>query len=365
MTIKNSEISQSELAPFLPNNKCDFSLSEKLTALYHHQLTPGHGCPTLIKNMAKYQQSITKSIKIDDIFIRIAANVTRKNSINANTFTKKEKPATCPLCQLLPGQKGINLLDNRYMAIYNPGITIPKDLTIPTIQHENQLLSTRFDDMLSLSKILPNYSIFYNGALAGASCPHFHFQAGVKNSLPAEEQIINRLSTSDNSQSILKNDHTSMVRLGHFLRSTYVCSTEKPSMAQQFASNLLGQLRKIDQQFIHNISNIPDFGEFIPVFNNVEQEPRFNLMIRYDSGRFLIAFFPKLYNRPHRYFDRANPLILGFAIKEALGHILVKSRIDLKRLTKTPNLIKQAYSETSISPEMDDILYQRLVNIFS
>ena len=43
-------------------------------------------------------------------------------------------------------------------------------------------------DMLELSEVLEDFTVFANGPKCGASAPdHFHFQAGMKGFLPIEK----------------------------------------------------------------------------------------------------------------------------------------------------------------------------------
>lgn len=62
--------------------------------------------------------------------------------------------------------------------LVNPFPIFPGHLTIPAKQHIPQSMLGRTDQMRRLSRALPGYSIFFNGAKCGASAPdHFHFQA--------------------------------------------------------------------------------------------------------------------------------------------------------------------------------------------
>ncbi|MDE6228755.1 MAG: DUF4922 domain-containing protein, partial [Muribaculaceae bacterium] len=62
--------------------------------------------------------------------------------------------------------------------LVNPFPIFPGHLTIAAKAHTPQTMLGRTDQMRRLSRELPGYTIFFNGAQAGASAPdHMHFQA--------------------------------------------------------------------------------------------------------------------------------------------------------------------------------------------
>ncbi len=366
MKIENVEITKYEIAPYLRSGH-RLTLQEKIKALIDHQLTPVSGFPVLIKNMKQYMNSSFAYIKINNITYRIFFNPTRTKNVRANTFTDKTNNHKCLLCDLLPGQKGLRAIDGKYMIILNPGITIPGDLTIPTIRHELQILDNKFSDMLDLSRKLPDYSIYFNGPLAGATCPHFHFQAGIRDRLPLENsinQIIEKKPAErSNINCIYQSKETHIFHIPSFAPVTYACFTPSKDEAEKFMQHMLPALKELDKQYIHSIENIPDFGRVIKVFGQEESEARFNLMVKYypKKKKYLTVIFPKLYNRPKIYFAAEKKrMILGFAIKEALGHILTSKREDLFRLLEDKEILRQSYSNTSITPVMRKQLSQKL-----
>lgn len=62
--------------------------------------------------------------------------------------------------------------------LVNPFPIFPNHLTIAAKEHTPQSMAGRVEQMRRLSRELPGYTIFYNGAKCGASAPdHMHFQA--------------------------------------------------------------------------------------------------------------------------------------------------------------------------------------------
>lgn len=62
--------------------------------------------------------------------------------------------------------------------LVNPFPIFPGHMTIAAKEHIPQTLLRRTEQMRRLSRALPGYTVFFNGAKSGASAPdHFHFQA--------------------------------------------------------------------------------------------------------------------------------------------------------------------------------------------
>jgi hypothetical protein len=368
MKIENVEITKFELAPFLKSDTP--SSIELIYALISHQLTPVSGFPKLMENMKEYRQSHFSYIQINGIKYRLFYNPTRKTNVLAETFTQSHDNYDCPLCELLPGQRGVKFFSNKYMAIVNPGITIPGDLTIPTIKHELQIIDGKLKDMLMFASELTNRSIYFNGPMAGASCPHFHFQAGIRDRLPAEMSINDLLNDRSDLQIqkniIYQNNDAEIFAIDNFLRSTICCFSSDLEFVIEFGNSIIHSLKEINKQFIKNIPNIPDFGTYIDVFGRNETEARFNIMAKYypDSKKYLLVFFPKLFNRGQSFFQK-DKISLGFAIKEALGHVITANKKDYYKILNNIDLLKQVYQDTSITKTMEEALLHQLGEHFN
>ncbi len=115
---------------------------------------------------------------------RLIYNPRRAKSTNANITKEAIAARPCFLCEHnRPADQAYETLTmasgNRYQLTLNPYPILPGHYTIIDERHVAQVLDdTRLRDMEEISKRLPNYLVFFNGAQAGASAPdHFHFQA--------------------------------------------------------------------------------------------------------------------------------------------------------------------------------------------
>ncbi|MBP7885697.1 MAG: DUF4922 domain-containing protein, partial [Candidatus Marinimicrobia bacterium] len=164
---------------------------------------------------------------------------------------------------------------------------------------------------------------------------------------------------------ILKSGELEVFYIENFLRPVHIVVTKNAEALLEFFDHYLMVLKDVSQN-IKGIKNVPDYGSLIPALGMRENEPRLNIMLKYfpEYGGFILALFPKRYNRPSCYFRKGNSQILiGMGIKEALGNIITGRETDYKRLRSNPALISQIYTETSISPESVEILNQNLKKI--
>lgn len=337
-------------------------------ALILHQTDPEKGYPRLVRNMQTYGQGVSIELPVNSIPVRIMLNKTRVQSLTSSTFENKEAPETqkCFLCNLDKGQRGILTTDKQYLILTNPGITLPGDLTIASIKHEPQIIMNRFEDMIRIARSLYHFSIYFNGALAGASSTHFHFQSGYKDKLIGEIQIQKMLAGQSVGQArlkrIMKKSRLEIFYINNFLRPAHIIVTKDPEALLECFNRYLTALMEVSWN-IKGIENVPDFGGFIPSLGIMENEPRLNIMLKYypDYDGFILALFPKRYNRPQCYFQKGDrQIVLGLAIKEALGNLITIRESDFQRLRNNPELISQIYSDTSITLESAEILNQSL-----
>lgn len=373
MSLINHLISDSELASY-GLNAAQSDDNARVAALYRQQLDPQTGWRCLIRNLERYSRIQKSTVNVRGIDVILTLNETRAASVNAQTFeagATKRAESQCLLCKPSEAQRGILTLDNRYLILINPGITIPGDLTIASVSHRPQVIADSFSDMIALARRLTSYSIFYNGAMAGASIPHFHFQAGLKNSLIGEAQISQLLEGLEVgcAQSVLLHQSPTgqIYWIKNFFRATYLIRSGDGEDLEYLFNTFSNFLIEVDKEIV-NIPHIPDFGTYIEAMDILESEPRMNLMLKYDSltAEYLLAIFPKISNRPAAYFRSAeDQIIVGIAIKESLGNLICCRWSDYQKLQQSPELTAQMYRDTSINDGMMAQLNRRLAGLES
>ena len=145
--------------------------------------------PQLAKGIEGLARAQTRTVQIDwfKIFIRHIPH--RVGSTTAAVDRESIMERACFLCAAnLPAEEeGVEFgLD--FKIYCNPFPIVDHHLTIAHKEHGLQHISNQFGTMLDLAAALPGYFTIYNGPECGASAPdHMHFQAGLRGSLPIEQ----------------------------------------------------------------------------------------------------------------------------------------------------------------------------------
>ncbi len=119
-------------------------------------------------------------------------------------------------------QQGIGWRD--YELLVNPFPIFSRHLTIPLNSHQPQSLLDHLEDMLQLARLLPGYSIFYNGPRCGASAPdHMHFQATYADNLPLISDYVKLKSMGRvmPAQFSVERNDVSVYTITDYLRTVY------------------------------------------------------------------------------------------------------------------------------------------------
>lgn len=106
-------------------------------------------------------------------------NPERVRSTAAKIDSASVSARPCFLCAHNRPQEQHSILWRGYDVLANPFPIFRRHLTIVAREHVVQDLVGREADMYALALELPDFTVFFNGPLCGASAPdHMHFQAG-------------------------------------------------------------------------------------------------------------------------------------------------------------------------------------------
>jgi len=359
MTENKNFISVDELRPYLKESNNVLDYNNLVKALIKHQEDLLNGFELLIKNLKTLDKCQIQKIKIGSIVLNVMLNPVRKNSLLSSGFKDRLEKAQCKLCNLYPNQRGLPIINGKYIILINPMMVTRGDLTIATTEHYPQVIKGRFADMVYIAKTLSDFSIFYNGLLAGASNPHFHFQAGFKNMLPGEMQIENFLNNIEKYkvEKIIAKSNIQVLYIPDFLRKNIIVTSTSEDELTEFFDFFNNDFLDISKN-IKNLNGVPDFGEYIDSIKMNELEGRMNLLLKYYpiTKKYLLTIFPKVTNRPSLFYDKEpKRIILGMAIREYLGQIITIRSKDFQKLIFNPLLIEKAYQDTTLP---DNLFYQ-------
>lgn len=133
-----------------------------------------------------------RSLQLGDLTVGIQHNPARIVSTGAKTDAKTLAERPCFLCQnnRPPQQVGVDICPG-WELLLNPYPIFPTHFTIVNKTHQPQ---EGFPiDMVSMAEKLPGHTVFFNGKMAGASCPdHLHCQAVKTEELPLMSLIEKR-----------------------------------------------------------------------------------------------------------------------------------------------------------------------------
>ncbi|MBR4970397.1 MAG: DUF4922 domain-containing protein [Paludibacteraceae bacterium] len=245
-------------------------------ALYQQQLEVWEDFRLRVKQLETIQ---TRKFETGEYCVIAQFNPARAVSSGAKLDKKSIAERKCFLCETnRPDvQKGVDL-NERFTLLVNPFPILKKHFTIPLKFHQNQEILPYFSELLSFMKLLPDYTLFYNGPQCGASAPdHMHFQAVEKGQLPLEWEW----------KSIKKE----------------VITETKELRVERFLN--------YDRKCIHIASNVADSIShyFLKLYNNLQlecdtiEEPKMNLFGFYEEDIFHIFIFHRKTHRPKQFFE--------------------------------------------------------------
>ena len=140
--------------------------------------------PLARENYQALGKTERRSMQLGDLTVGIQHNPARIVSTGARIDRKSLAERPCFLCEEnRPKQQiGVDIADG-WELLLNPYPIFPTHFTIVSKKHQPQ---EGFPlDMVTMAEKLPGHTVFFNGKVAGASCPdHMHCQAVKTHELP-------------------------------------------------------------------------------------------------------------------------------------------------------------------------------------
>ncbi len=270
----------------------------------------------------------TKQIVVKGFPFKVQFNPARIVSSAAKVDSKSIQERRCFLCEENRPTVQTGLPWGSYTVLINPFPIFPRHLTIPLLNHQDQLIEGKIEDMVNLAVDLPDYTIFYNGPKCGASAPdHFHFQAGNKGFLPIESEL-NILE-----KEIIKSSANTSI---YFLKTGIngVIGIESNSKA-----------------------------EIVSAFNSIyaempvgigEAEPMLNILCWYENGKWILLLFRRIKHRPSHFFAEGKENILLSPASVDLGGVFIAplekdfEKITSAQITEILEEVLLSYNDLTI-----------------
>lgn len=270
------------------------------------------------------------TFEFDEFKLKVQFNPARITSTAAKVDNKSISDRKCFLCsENLPGvQKGIKY-NNDYIILCNPYPIFAQHLTIPHVKHIPQRIDNSFNELLNLSKDLSGkFFVFYNGPQCGASAPdHLHFQAGLKNTVPIENEFKNIVNKF--GKNVISKKHISVYVVNNTIRNFILISSSLKEEISSMFKNVLNKLKKM---------------------NSSNDEPLLNILSFYENNIWNVLIFPRAKHRPDQYFlSGEKQILISPASVDIAGLSILPREEDFNKITRD-DLI-DIYSQVTLNIE--------------
>ncbi len=252
-------------------------------------------------------------------------NPARIVSTGANISKQAIEKRPCFLCDSnRPAEQHALPVLGQYQLLVNPFPILPKHFTIPTRQHTAQSIKGRFQDLFKIAQQMPDYMVFYNGPLCGASCPdHMHLQAGSRGIAPLERDW----------KSIYEPALKPFAE-GISLLTDYAC----PVLVIRTA-----EAKEAEERFMRIYNTLP--------MHEGETEPRMNIVCWQQDGEVVTLIFPRAKHRPDCYTAQGEEqLLISPGALDMCGLLITPREQDFKKLT--PEQAVAILKEVSLTPTL-------------
>lgn len=268
-----------------------------------------------------------RRVQVADRVILLQYNPPRIKSTGAAIDPAAIKARPCFLCppNLPPVQQAIHYY-HHWLVLCNPFPIFSPHFTIAHVQHLPQSLSGVWPSLLQLARdFSPDFALLYNGPQCGASAPdHLHFQAVPPKAIPALN------SGREGMKLVWQGESLALLRTTTDPLAAFLLEGAREQELVAFLARLIKAIKSI-------LSG--------------DGEPRLNLFVLYEEGRWRIMIFPRRRHRPAAYYKAGEEQILLSPGAVDMGGLLVIPREeDFNRLDST--ILRKIFQEISVSEEL-------------
>lgn len=291
---------------------------------------------------AAERHAALESVELRDLGNGLMLQYNPARAVSTAAKVDKESVAArrCFLCkENRPRQQFAESAMGTVDVLVNPYPILPFHLTLPLRNHAPQRLEGLYADMLHIAREWQGMTLFYNGALCGASAPdHAHLQAVEATGLPLlgkywQEEI------ACGMEPLLVDENGTLYNVTTYAVPLFVISARNVSRSVELCGKLLAALPCHDG----------------------EAEPRVNVFVYYTSDEgYVTMILPRAAHRPAAYFAEGTEqrLVSPGAIDMA-GLIITPRREDFQAINADEAIA--LLREVALSPgDVEDVV-SRLV----
>ncbi len=282
-----------------------------------------------------------RSFNYDGFCVKVQYNPERMRSSAAKVDSQSIAARKCFLCEENRPVVQMKLeLGNDFILLVNPFPIFKTHFTIPSVHHVPQRLLHNLKAMLTITKQMEGFLLFYNGPECGASAPdHLHFQAGETGFLPVESEF--ETMKEEHGSLLLQSDRLKIWAFDHYLRKMI-----------SFESSVLEQVLEAITQVYFRFSRMQPQKE----------EPMINLLCYFNKGTWVVHLFPRKLHRPSQFFaDGEKQLLISPASVDFGGVFITPRREDFDKIRMED--IRDIFSQVSLDEENFRILKGTIGNI--
>lgn len=276
--------------------------------------------PAARKGIEGLDQVVSRTIKASGLEYTLQFNPSRAVSTLAKVDKASIQKRACFLCEANRDKEQESLpYLGRYEILVNPFPCFLYHLTVPSNKHEWQCIKGRILDMCKLSVLCQGYTVFYNGARCGASAPdHMHMQAVPNNLLQRPKDDLLEIVIDDSG---IHMEIEKTIRHGIFITSK--------------------SAQEIETLLEATIASLPP---------HEQEEPLFNLLMRYEMDTWQVLLIPRTQHRPTCYFKEGDEQILvSPASIDMAGTIVLPRKEDYDKMTT--ELLEDVLRDICLSDE--------------
>jgi len=283
--------------------------SEKAGRLLTSQL---NDWPLAAKNYSELQNVRIREFEFADFKIKVQFNPARIVSSAAKVDKQSVEKRRCFLCRENRPAEQQQLAFGDYDILVNPFPVFPEHFTIPFSKHVPQGIRGRFGNMLDLAKVLPDFTVFYNGPECGASAPdHLHFQAGKKGFMPLEKELEKLKQTKGR----LIRRHAGLWTIDDGLRRFLLLEQSGKEELETCFSTI--------------------YSEMNSLAGKRGGEPMMNILAGFAGEKWQVCIFPRFRHRPWQYFEEGGKnILLSPASVDLGGLLIIPLEKDFSKITR-------------------------------
>lgn len=277
----------------------------------------------------------TKAIDVDGHTVKVQFNPARIVSTGAKVDSKTIAERPCFLCDKnRPDEQRAVTLDG-YRLLVNPFPIFPRHFTIPAIDHTPQLLGGRGEEMARLAMALKGYTVFYNGALCGASAPdHAHFQAGNSDFLPLHGWLAEAAA-----------------------KEVFATGDSRVEVPEGLPVNMLVVKSKSAVGAAAMLTRVME-GIAAVMCGDKGAEPMVNVLSWSEGDDVVMAVIPRRRHRPSFYGSGDDELLLSPASVDLAGVLITPVEKDFERVDA--DIVRELVAETCVDTATIDAIVTNL-----